>query len=216
MSSDNASIRVLATMPDSILAQWNNGSVYDGYDTVSQAPRCVLTSDNRRVIIPDIPSRCATRWQLGPELARGNRAIVFRTKDTEGTYVIRIMQIINDAGMARFQRDVEARLTAACLTRDQTKDRTATGMWVGIDHVVDAFYCTRGTTQYGIVVAERYDRTAMDHFVSLETPSDRMWFMARFQWSFDALLRALHSVGIAHRDVHLGNILTGRQTTRSS
>ena len=209
MSDDDCTsnhIRYLATIPASILGQWNE-NVYDGYDFIRHTPRCILVPDNGRIEIPNIPSRCLTRWQLGPELARGTRAVVFRTRDTGDQYIIRIVPITSDRDRRLFRRDVEARLVATCLTRDRTESRTATGMRIGIDHVVDAFFCTRDSVQYGITVAERYDMPAIEHFIALETASDRMWFMARFKWSLDVLLQTIHEVGIAHRDVHHGNIL---------
>lgn len=192
--------RLLDDMPASILSAVNR-TTYTGYN---EAPVCDGLPG--AIVLPMIPERCTMKWTIGAEMARGTSAVVFRTR--ENRHVIRVLQLDRKKGGRpdkRFRRDVHARLLLACLLRDVPL--TPGHMAIGVDVAVDAFICEHHSRRYGILIAHQADSTALQHLVSIPTVQDRHEFMVRVADGLDRLLDVLHVNGMAHCDLHHGNIL---------
>ena len=161
----------------------------------------------RDMQLPLIPERCTMTWQLGDELARGSQAVVFRTK--KNTHVVHVLQLEEKDALPdkRFRRDVHTRLLVHCMLQNSSSETDEDDLAIGVDVAVDAFICHHKTRRYGIIVANQADSTVLRYFVSLPTVQDREVFLVRFKRALDRLLETLHSNGIAHRDIHHGNIL---------
>ncbi len=154
---------------------------------------------------------CTSKYKLGPIIARGRQAVIFKgcaTSDSRGTstescpYIIRLA-LLRDQGesapkyqknhesFAGFQRDVDV--------RRYLEDECSEG--VPFLKLVDAFICNK---QFGVAVGPRLSGNLMN---LLHRSNDPMGLLPEIEIQVRAAINGMHSCGVAHRDISYQNIL---------
>jgi hypothetical protein len=169
---------------------------------------CNVRNTNGQIIVPEIPLRCALKWKIVKELARGVDAVVFTLQtNMEQKMVARISKLSNSSydyklsDEERFKRDIETRFRLTCA---KVK---------GVVGLLDAFICehkndNKEQTKFGITVSEMYDNNLHGYITEiLKNNDERRKFIHRNESNIIESLKNIHGEGFAHCDINPENIL---------
>jgi serine/threonine protein kinase len=159
----------------------------------NQVDKNPLTNCNVYPNIPEISFRCFLKWNIGKQLARGTSAVIYETE--EGENVARITQFKTKELRKGFENDVKIRYLLRC------------GTGIPITHLVDAFICKKNKNSYGVTITKKYHASVVEHLISIHSESERNDFIKLFAKEIPKYFKRMHNFGVAHRDVHLGNVL---------
>jgi serine/threonine protein kinase len=188
----------LDEQPKSFLHQMNGGDM-----PLNSEIQCKL-DENNNIVIPEIPQRCFMKWDVGEKLAKGRGAVVFSVdcKDRKCIRVARVTQLRNQKDCHNFKRDIEARYLLSCRCKN-----------VSLTSLTDAFICETSTGRFGVTISDMFDGSPIRYLMTISQPQRRLQFLSELETSLTRIVKAMHTCGIVHRDLHEGNILVRKTTS---